>query len=132
MMTVQSAHAIWIRCRSDPLVILSNGMVLDLSADINTWLWNVEEVDYVLHVPAGVSLVASIGTPTWLTSQETFTLYADSPPGEYHTETIVHTTQGSVAVTAHTILISALGIHLDSGSASGLVDQILHVYMNVP
>lgn len=133
LITIQDAHAVWIRCRSDPVVILSNGMVLDLSASLDTSLFNVKQVDYVLHVPEGVTVIAAIHTPAWLTTVETFTAYDDSPPGVYHSETRAVTHNGStVAVTAHTILVSALGVHLDAGSTPGFTGQTLHVYLNVP
>lgn len=133
LIMTQDALAVWIRCRSDPIVILSNGMVLDLSASLDTSLFNVKQVDYVLHVPEGVSVIAAIHTPAWLTTVETFTAYDDSPPGVYHSETIAKTHNNStVAVTAHTILVSALGVHLDTGSTPGFTGETLHVYLNVP
>ncbi|MCI0647751.1 MAG: hypothetical protein L0332_17150 [Chloroflexi bacterium] len=122
----------WAQCRSDPLVILSNGLVLDLSADIGVFLWNVQNVDYVLHVPEGVTLVASISTPAWPTTLETFTLYSDNPPGEYHSITTVYTNQGNATVTAHTVLLSALGLQLDAVSVPGVEQQALYAYLNTP
>lgn len=130
--SVSLASAAWMRCRSDPVVLLSNGMTLDLSADISVLPWQVEHVDYILHVPQDVSLVASIATPSWPTAVETFTLYNDAPSGEYHTETIVYTSQGNAAATAHTILLSIVGIQLDSVSVSGMEGEILHAYVHVP
>lgn len=129
---VNTVSAGWIQCRSDPVVILSNGLVLDLSADIGVPLWEVEQVDYTLHVPQGVNLVASIATPSWPTTIETFTFYDDAPPGEYHSETIVHTTGDNVPVTAHTILLSVLGFQLDAVSVPGFEGQVLHAYVYVP
>src|SRR5262245_7688398 len=61
-------------CRSDPAVILSNGLTLDIGANISTLVTEVTEVHYELHVPQGVNLVIAIGTPNWLTTQETFTV----------------------------------------------------------
>jgi hypothetical protein len=130
--SVNVASAGWVQCRSDPIVILSNGMVLDLSADISVFPWRVEQVDYVLHVPEGVSLVLSIATPTWLTTIETFTVIDDAPPGEYHSETTVYTKNGNATVTAHTLLLSALGLHLGFSSAPGVEGQVIHNYINVP
>lgn len=129
---VRSALAGWLNCRSDPVVVLSNGVTMDISADISTWPWRVQRVDYILHAPEGVELVAAVGTPTWLTSQETFTFYADQAAGEYHIETIVHTNQGNASVTANTILVSALGLHLDSESVPGAEGQVLHAYLTTP
>jgi hypothetical protein len=130
--SVNVASAGWMQCRSDPVVILSNGLVMDISADISVFPWKVTHVDYVLHVPEGVSLVLAIHTPTWLTSIESFTVIDDAPPGEYHTETVVHTTTGSASVTAHTILLNALGIQLDLASAPGVEGQVIHNYVHVP
>ena len=130
--SVSVASAGWMQCRSDPVVILSNGFVLDLSADISVLPWNVTHVDYVLHVPEGVSLVSSISTPTWLTSIETFSIIDDAAPGEYHTETTVHTTTGSATVTANTVLLSPLGVQLDLASAPGVEGQVIHNYVYVP
>jgi hypothetical protein len=130
--SVNVASAGWMHCRSDPIVILSNGLILDLSADISVLPWRVEQVDYVLHVPEGVSLVLSIATPTWLTTIETFTLIDDAPPGEYHAETTVYTRNGNASVTAHTILVSALGVQLDMVSTPGFEGQVLHTYVHVP
>jgi hypothetical protein len=130
--SVPGVSAGWIQCRSDPVVLLSNGLVMDLSADISTLPWQVQRVDYVLHVPEGVSLVLAIHTPTWLTSTETFTLYDDAPPGEYHSETTVYTSKGNATVTAKTILLSALGVQLDFASVPGVEGQIIHTYLHVP
>jgi len=111
-----------LSCRSDPVVILSNGTILDLSAEISTLLINVEEIHYELHIPVGVSAVAWIHTPAWLTSQETFTIIADQPPGVYEAYTIGRTRSGRATVTAYLTLLTATQIKLDFASASGPED----------
>ena len=126
---VENVSAAWMRCRSDPVVILSNGLVLDLSADVEAPLWQVTNVDYTLHVPQGVSLVAAISTPAWPTTVETFTLIDDGAPGEYHAKTVARTTLGNAKVQAHTILVSALGQQLDYDTAAGRERQVLHTYV---
>ena len=134
-MTVLSAPTLWpassasVKCRSDSAVILSNGMVLDLSADIDTPVYNVKRVRCVLHVPFGVSLVSSIATPSWPTTMETFDLYADTAPGEYHSATVVYTMDSHVAITARTALVSRSGQQLDAGSAQGFSRKVIHVYL---
>ena len=120
------AHAMLL-CRSDPVVVLSNGMTLDLSAIISTLPSQVTEVHYELHVPVGVSLVAAVQTPTWLTSQETFTLYADQPSRQYETVTTVHTTVGNASVTAETSLVSPLGLVLADHQVSGGEGEALSI-----
>ena len=113
-----TAHA-WLLCRSDPIVILSNGVTLDLGADISTMPWQVQEVHYELHVPRGVSLVLAIHTPAWLTSQETFNLVADQAPAQYGVITTVKTSEGDAHVTAEATLVSALNVKLGMYSVSG-------------
>jgi hypothetical protein len=107
----QTAQA-YLMCRSDPVVILSNGMILDLDADISTLPTQVKEVHYELHLPEGVSVVAVIRTRAWLTSQETFTVFSDQNPQQYQTVTTVHTTVGNASVSAVATLVSALNIKL--------------------
>lgn len=43
-------------CRTDPTVTLSNGYVLTMWANISTDISNVNSVNYVLHVPKGVTI----------------------------------------------------------------------------
>lgn len=132
VLPVNGIMAGWMQCRSDPVVILSNGIVMDLSADISVYPWQVQQVDYTLHVPAGVSLVAVIPTPLWVTTIETFNLVDDAPPGEYHSVTTVYTSKRRAQVTANNILLSATGIQLDLQSASGIERRPIHIFMHTP
>lgn len=116
-----------LMCRSDPIVILSNGVTMDIGASISTMPWQVTEVHYELHIPQGVSVILAVQTPTWLTSQETFTVIADQAPNNYKVSTIVHTKVGNASVSADTTLISALKVKVGSYSASGMENQLLWV-----
>ncbi len=113
------AQARIVACRSDPVVILSNGTILDLSAEVSTLLLNVEQVHYELHVPVGVTAIAWIHTPAWLTSQETFTIIADQQPNTYAASSRAITKDGDATVTTHFLLLSLLGVKLDYDAASG-------------
>jgi len=55
---VRVAHADIGGCRSDPVVVLSNGVVVDLSAVIADDAADVRGVAYTLHVPAGLRAVS--------------------------------------------------------------------------
>jgi hypothetical protein len=110
-----------LRCRSDPAVLLSDGTILDLSADIGTLLWNIERVDYVLRVPRGLRPVLVLTTPSWPTTIETFTIRADRPPGVYDSSTVVRTKTKDVDVTANLL------VGLRYGNAHGREDQVLRV-----
>ncbi|HVU11189.1 MAG TPA: hypothetical protein VHD90_07915 [Phototrophicaceae bacterium] len=117
-------------CRSDPVVILSNGMTLDLGASISVLPWQVREVHYELHVPVGVSMIAAIRTPAWLTSQETFAVVADQQPKQYEAITTVYTSDGNAQVTADTTLVSLLNIKLGHYSVSGLEGRALALWFH--
>lgn len=100
-------------CRSDPAVLLSDGTVVDLSADIAADLWDVTEVHYEIHVPFGVGVVGVIRTPDWPTTKETFTVLTDNTAGRYDTTTLVRVGKSRVDVTANlivkTVFASAFG-----------------------
>ncbi len=90
-------------CRSDPIVILSDGTILDVTADIGTDISNVQEIHYVVHGPYGVQMVSVLSTPTiGFRGKETFGYYDDAAPNQYITETLIQTTYNQVNVTAHT------------------------------
>lgn len=112
LLLVPAAVHARLLCRSDPVVILSNGVILDIGATISTFPWQVTEVHYELHVPQGVSLVTAVHTPTWLTSQETFTVIADQPEKTYIVYTTVRTTTGNATFSGDTLLVHALGLKL--------------------
>jgi hypothetical protein len=122
-------------CRADPLVLLSDGTILDVSVDIGTNVANVTEIRYVIHGPIGVKLVAALSTPTLgFAGRETFTYYGDARPGEYVTETQVRTSYDNVAVTAYTTFAKAtLGyndlLSLQYKPISGFNNQILYVLL---
>jgi hypothetical protein len=122
-------------CRSDPIVVLSDGTILDVSADIGTDVSNVREIHYVVHGPRGVKLITAISTPTLgFRGKETFTYYADAAPNQYITETLVQTTYDRVSVTAHTtfanvtISLSDL-LTLDYKPIKGFNNQILRALL---
>ena len=121
------AYAVNPGCRSDPTVLLSNGTTLDLSADIAVPIWNVQRVDYTLHIPAGLAVVATVFTPSWPTTIEHLTVYADNPPSRYSTDTLVQTKSHGVAVSANLILLSPLSLVLAADSAGGYDGQPIYM-----
>ncbi len=122
-------------CRSDPIVLLSDGTILDISADIGTAVSNVREIHYVVHGPREVRLVSAISTPTLgFQGKETFTYYADAAANQYITETLVQTTYNQVSVTAYTtfgnvtIKLTDL-LTLQYQPINGFNNQILRAYL---
>jgi hypothetical protein len=89
-------------CRSDPIIILSDGTILDVTAEIGTDVSNVSEIHYAVHGPHNTK-VLSISIPTLgYTGKETFTYYDDTAPKQYITEVLVQTTYNQVGVTTNT------------------------------
>jgi hypothetical protein len=117
-------------CRADPLVVLSNGVVIDFGASISTLPTEVTVVNYELHIPVGVTVVSSVHTPTWLTSQETFTIYADQEANHYEVSVTVYTTQGDADVVADVTLLSALGLRLDMDQLAGKEGEVLTISLS--
>jgi hypothetical protein len=129
------AHATIFGCRSDPVVVLSDGTILDVTADIDTLVSNVREIHYTVHGPPNVQLVAAISTPTLgFAGKETFTYYADAEPYQYMTETLVHTYPDPVRVTAHTTfakveLVHYTSVEFEYQPISGFNGQVLRAVL---
>ena len=121
-------------CRSDPVVVLSDGTILDISAAIDTDVSNVREIHYAVHGPRDVKVI-SISIPTLgFTGKETFTYYDDAAPKQYITETLVQTTYNQVNVTAHTTFANVtLGLSdlltLQYEPIKGFNNQILRAFL---
>ncbi|MBV9282773.1 MAG: hypothetical protein JOZ41_22070 [Chloroflexi bacterium] len=112
-------------CRSDPVVILSNGVTLDLSAYINDGESDVSNVAYVLHAPGGTTISSVIGTDGAIGLKETFSFSADAPSNTYTVETRVTTGLHGIAVIATTDVVSAAAT--ESVSVAGQDNQNLRV-----
>ncbi len=119
------AHAAFGACRSDPIVRLSNGVTVDLTADISTSTANVQKITYTLHGPVGTTVTNVTYTQGLAGPTERFTYLADEPAGQYDAYTVASTT-GSTAVTATTTIPSKGG-----ASASGLSGASLHVHLSI-
>jgi hypothetical protein len=117
LLPAPAAHAAIGGCRSDPIVLLSNGDILDLSANIDDSATDVQQVTYTLHGPAGSSVIGVIPTSGVLGPKETFQYTADAAAGSYGVETMVSTLTPNVGVTATAQAIGLLWS--DSASAQG-------------
>jgi hypothetical protein len=99
-----SAMAAMSGCRADPLFLLSDGTVLDVSVDIGTDVRNVTEINYVVHGPRGVQLVTAMSTPTLgFKGIERVRYVADGAANQYITDTLVRTSVKNVSVAAQTV-----------------------------
>jgi hypothetical protein len=114
-------------CRTDPVLVLSNGAEVQLASSIGTDYNNVQNVVYTVHAPRGTVVLLTVYTDNPLGSKERVLFYADQPSNTYTTDTVVNTVSGNASVTATGLLVSALRITLASGRANGTTNQ--HVYM---
>ena len=92
------------RCKSDPIVLLSDGTTVDVNADIATAPWNVKSVTYTLRIPKGVRAILVIPTPSWPATVEKFTIVSGNPAKTYTSTTTVVTSDSNVAVSANLLV----------------------------
>jgi len=109
-----NARAELAACYTDPIVVLSNGMTIDISNTIQDSLTDVQQVSYTLHAPAGVSLVSVTYTSGPIGPKETLTYFADGPSDQYAITSAVTTGAHSIYVTASADAVSPGGVASDS------------------
>lgn len=120
-----SARAEIGSCRSDPVVLLSNGVTLDLSAAIADTDSDVQQVSYALTIPAGTTVTSVTNTSGPLGPKETFQASSTNPANTYTTVTVVYTGARQISVTAVTQVVAIT--QLGYGSDTGLDNQRLTV-----
>jgi hypothetical protein len=118
------AQASFDGCRSDPVILFSDGTALDVTAAIGTSVSNVTGIAYYIHVPSGVHVLVYLATPNiGFKGKEVFVLFNDAPAGQYTTDTFVQTSNQGVGVTAQTTLVGLyltnVSLNLQSQPASG-------------
>ncbi len=106
MVLAPKAQASLGACGSDPIVVLSNGVIVDLSALIGDAASDVQQVNYILHVPAGLTVRFVIHTPSRLGSKEVLQLFADDAANTYDGVTQVDTVARGIGVWAHMRVIA--------------------------
>lgn len=123
---VSVAHASLGGCNGDPVVVLSNGVTIDLNASIADNLSDVQQVAYTLHAPAGTSMVSVTYTSGLLGPKEVLRFYSDNLPDTYDTSTRVSTYATDIPVTTSTSAVPVMGLPA-SAWTSGFDQQNLHV-----
>ena len=117
-----SASAALVKCRIDPIFLLSNGDVINVTVDISTDAANIRNIHYVLRVPAGVTVKRVTYTNLNLILPETYQVVQDSPEKTYTTTTTVTTrTSNRVEVLAMTRLNSVFAKYVSGYSGERLM-----------
>jgi hypothetical protein len=114
--TAPASHAAIGGCRSDPVVILSNGNTLHLRTVINDTTTDVQQVSYTLHAPVG-TWITGVADTSDLDLKETLRFYADNPPSTYRVAAKVKTLTPRIRVTATMDVVTINGA--STASASG-------------
>lgn len=78
-------------CRTDPVVLLSDGTQLTITATIADTARDVRAVAYAVRVPAGTSLARLSFPSDGIKVRETVRVYADNRPASYGVVTMVET-----------------------------------------
>lgn len=108
------------QCSAAPVVILTDGSAVMLSATIGTEAIYVQNIYYTLHVPRGKVLQEVKNTAGVLGGHETVTLIADNDPGKYSSSTLVSVLAAQVPVTTTISIDDA-----QSAAKSGFSNQRL-------
>ena len=122
--TAQAANS---GCRTDPIVVLTNGAQLQFGANISSSYSNVQRVDYTIHGPSRSAMLLVIYTDNPLGSVERVHYYADAGVNTYTVDTVVTLRSGSAQVSTSALLLSVLHLTLAHGSASGIDGQ--HIFI---
>ena len=118
------AHAALARCGSDPIVYLSNGMKVDLTATLATDRANVKQIAYQLHVPAGARATRVVYTTGELGRKEVVTV-VDDAAGPYVTDSIAETYSAAVPVGVTMSVLDQSSGAKGEDSAAGQTPQTL-------
>ena len=121
--TPRPATAAIVACRTDPIVLLSNGMVVRVTVKIADTADNVEHITYVLRAPRGTRVVNLVYTGGALLGKETLIFVADQRRGRYVAATHVETVAGIVPVRTF-MQVNSFKASATGTSASKLVTQI--------
>ncbi len=114
-------------CRKDPVVVLSNGQVVRMTAVIGAPDEDVAFIAYTLQAPTGTTIeqIAYSGGPA-AAQKEAVYFYPTLPAGQFSTTTVVYTTGAAADVTAIT------GVGGVSGEVQGWQQQPLVVNLVTP
>src|SRR5579884_3880257 len=77
------AHAAYQVCRTDPIVLLSNGRQLNIVESVSDVASDINAIQYSVHVPSGVGVRKITYTGGPLKGKESVTFYTDAASGQY-------------------------------------------------
>lgn len=130
MLLAPHAQASLGACLSDPVVIFTQGVIVDLHTNIADKISDVQRVNYTLHVPMGLQEIAIIDTSGLIGEQERFQIFSDNAANTYDSVTEVDTGATGLTVKARLTVIALPHVPV-SASISGLDHQDLPLHVVV-
>jgi hypothetical protein len=111
-------------CRTDPMLMFSNGTVIKLETRIGDSSSDVQQIIYTVNAPAGTTVTNIVYTGGELKDRESVQVQTSNSANSYDTSTQVFTGQSGVSVTAETKIPSVA-----NGSATGFAGDTLLVHI---
>ncbi len=125
----QTAQARLQACRTDPIVFLSDGTKIVITADIYTSESDLRDITYTLHGPHGTKVTKIVYMGKGFHFNETVIYHDDNTDGQYQTDTLVATYSAAVDVTVNSRLtVKSWSDYFDSVSMQGKSND--HVVIN--
>ena len=92
VLPTSQASAAMRGCRTDPIFKLSNGDILTVTLEIGTDSHNIRNINYILHVPPGVTVTKVTYTAgAKKEMKETYVVYQDGLAKTYTVDTFLTT-----------------------------------------
>lgn len=120
----QPVGASFSTCGSDPVVMLSNGATVTLSATIGESADAVQRVVYDLRVPHRTTVVSITYGGDVVASKELLRVHDSAPDGTYESGVLVITQDENIPVTATATVV---GTSTATASVSGYAGQFLTI-----
>jgi hypothetical protein len=124
LLLTPAAFAVGASCRADPIVSLSNGDQLAITAAVGADVSAISSITYTVHAPKGVSMTKVVYTQGPTAPKETVIFSADRTSG-YSIDTYVTTLQPGMSVTASVLRTTLASGITYSGQVSGWSGQHL-------
>lgn len=131
--TAHRAGATFSTCDTDPIVYLTNGMVVKTSVHIEDAAEDVSSIVYTLHAPQGTH-VKSVVFPSSdpLSGKETLQFFADSSADTFETHALVCTGVAGIPVSMSTLVHGhGHGHESTTGTVMGLSGQDLTLSLSL-
>jgi hypothetical protein len=122
-----SASAGLITCAIDPVLTLSDGTQLQISATVNDDPSDIQSVTYEVHGPKGTAMTGLSFPNDPLSYLESVTYVPDGPAPKYSARTTVTTGLSGVTVSASMTATNPTSGSQGSGTVAGLSGQTMYL-----